>query len=74
MPTKTKSRTRKNMKATNKKVTKLNFGRNNMHWLLFVAMFASIGAFLVFRSFAATNTVAYSGQLTSSNPSMSYKV
>jgi hypothetical protein len=74
MPTKAKSRSRKNMKTTKKKVTKLKFGRSNKHWVLFVIMFALVGSYIVFRSFAATNTVTYAGQLSSSNPSTSYKI
>lgn len=71
--TNTRSKTRYT-KTTKKKPTKLKFGRSNKRWLPFVVLFALVGSFFVYRSFAATNTVTYAGQLSSSQSSQSYNV
>lgn len=41
---------------------------------LFAVAFAAVGAYLLFTSFAATNTLAISGKLNSKNPSQSHTV
>lgn len=68
---KTKMRsTRSNRKKTSKILLFLQRRRA----LPFIILFAIIGSILVYMSFAASNTVSYEGQLSSSEPSRSYSV